>query len=68
MIEVREDTPASKAGLKKDDIIQKVNDIQITKAQSLTDEIRKFKPKTKVKITLLREEKEKVLEVVLQQR
>ena len=68
VIEVREDTPASKAGLKKDDIIQKVNDIQITKAQSLTDEIRKFKPKTKVKITLLREEKEKVLEVVLQQR
>ena len=68
VIEVRKDTPAFKAGLKKDDIIQKINDIQIKKAQSLTDEIRKFKPKTKVKITLLREEKEKVLEVELQQR
>ena len=68
MIEVREDTPASKAGLKKDDIIQKINDIQIKNAQSLTDEIRKLKPKTKVKITLLREEKEKMLEAQLQQR
>ena len=68
VIEVREDTPAFKADLKKDDIIQKINDIQIKNAQSLTDEIRKFKPKTKVKITLLREEKEKMLEAQLQQR
>ncbi len=52
----------------KDDIIQKVNDIQIKNAQALTDEIRKFKPKTKVKITLLREGKEKVLETELEQR
>ena len=68
VIEVREDTPASKAGLKKGDIIQKINDVQIKNAQALTDEIRKFKPKTKAKITLLREGKEKVLEAELQQR
>jgi serine protease Do len=68
VIEVREDTPAFKAGLKKDDIIQKVNDIQIKNAQSLTDEIRKFKPSTKVRITLLREGNEKVLEAELEQR
>ena len=68
VLEVRDDSPASKAGVKKDDIIQKVNDIQIKNAQALTDEIRKFKPKTKVKITLLREGKEKILETELEQR
>lgn len=68
VIEVRENSPASKAGVQKGDIIKKVDDIQIKNSQTLTDEIRKFKPKTKVKITLLREEKEKVLEAELQQR
>ena len=68
VVEVREDSPASKAGLKKDDIIQKVNGIDIKNAQALTDEIRKFKPETKVRITLVRDGKEKVLEVELQQR
>ena len=68
VIEVRENSPASKAGVQKGDIIKKVDDIQIKNSQALTDEIRKFKPKTKVKITLLREEKEKVLEAELQQR
>ena len=68
VIEVREDTPAARAGLKKDDIIQKVNDIQIKSARSLTDEIRKFKPNSKVRITLLRKGKDKVLEVKLGQR
>tara|TARA_Y100001933_G_scaffold208307_1_gene211796 strand:- start:530 stop:790 length:261 start_codon:yes stop_codon:yes gene_type:complete len=68
VVEVRENSPASKAGLKKDDIIQKVNGIDIKNAQALTDEIRKFKPETKVRITLVRDGKEKVLEVELQQR
>ena len=68
VIEVRENSPASKAGVQKGDIIKKVDDTQIKNSQALTDEIRKFKPKTKVKITLLREEKEKVLEAELQQR
>ena len=68
VIEVRENSPASKAGVQKGDIIKKVDDTQIKNSQALTDEIRKFKPKTKVKITLLREGKEKVLEAELQQR
>jgi len=68
VLEVREDSPALKAGVKKDDIIQKINDIEIKSARSLTDEVRKFKPETKVRITVLRAGKEKVIEVDLEQR
>ena len=68
VLEVREDSPAIKAGVKKDDIIQKINDIEIKNARALTDEVRKFKPETKVRITLLRAGKEKVMEVELEQR
>ena len=68
VLEVREDSPALKAGVKKDDIIQKINDIEIKNARALTDEVRKFKPETKVRITLLRAGKEKVMEVELEQR
>jgi serine protease Do len=65
VLEVREDSPAAKAGIQKDDIIQKVDDTEIKGAEALTDEIRKMKPKSKVKVTLLRDGKEKVLEVEL---
>ena len=65
VLEVREDSPAAKAGIQKDDIIQKVDDNEIKGAEALTDEIRKMKPKAKVKVTLLRDGKEKVLEVEL---
>ena len=65
VLEVREDSPAAKAGIQKDDIIQKVDDTEIKGAEALTDEIRKMKPKAKVKVTLLRDGKEKVLEVEL---
>ncbi len=65
VLEVREDSPADKSGLKKDDIIQKVNDKEIKSAVGLTEVIRAFRPDTKVKIKLLRDGKEKELEVTL---
>ena len=65
VLEVREDSPAAKAGIQKDDIIQKVDNNEIKGAEALTDEIRKMKPKAKVRVTLLRDGKEKVLEVEL---
>ena len=43
----------------------KIDDTEIKGAEALTDEIRKMKPKAKVKVTLLRDGKEKVLEVEL---
>jgi len=65
VLEVREDSPADKSGLKKDDIIQKVNDKEIKSAVGLTEVIRAFRPDTKVKIKLLRDGKEKELDVTL---
>ena len=65
MLEVRDNSPAKKAGIQKDDILQKVNDRDIKDAVDLTDIIRSFRPGTKVKVTLLRDDKKKVIEVNL---
>ena len=65
VLEVRDNSPAKKAGIQKDDILQKVNDKEIKDAVDLTDIIRGFRPGTKVKVTLLRAGKKKVIEVNL---
>ena len=65
VLEVRDSSPAKKAGVQKGDILQKVNDKKIKDAVDLTEIIRSFRPGTKVKITLLRDGKKKVLEVNL---
>ncbi|MDP7011796.1 MAG: trypsin-like peptidase domain-containing protein [Verrucomicrobiota bacterium] len=65
VLEVRDNSPAKKAGILKDDILQKVNDKEIKDAVDLTDIIRGFRPGTKVKITMLRAGKKKVIEVNL---
>jgi len=68
VLEVRDNSPAKKAGIRKDDILQKINDKKIKDAVDLTDIIRSFRPGTKVKVTLLRNGKEKVIEVSLESR
>ena len=55
---VSKESGAEKAGLKKDDIITKVNDSKITTAGDVTTAIRKHKPGDKVTITFLRDGKE----------
>ena len=55
---VSEGSPAEKAGLKKEDIISKVNDKKIDGPKSLYDAIGAFKPEEKVTITFIREGKE----------
>ncbi len=65
VLEVLDDSPADKAGIQKDDIIQNVKDKAIKTAVGLTDTIRSFRPGTKVKVTLLRDGKEKEIEVTL---
>ncbi|OIR12038.1 putative periplasmic serine endoprotease DegP-like precursor [mine drainage metagenome] len=56
--DVTKESAAEKAGLKKGDIIIKVNDTKIEDGNSLYDAIGKFKPENKVKITYLRDGKE----------
>ena len=55
---VSEGSPAEKTGLKKDDIITKVNDKKIDGPKSLYEAIGAFKPEDKVTISYIRDGKE----------
>jgi serine protease Do len=56
--DVTEESGASKAGLKEDDIITKIDDKKISNPDELTKVIRSHKPGEKISITYLRENKE----------
>ena len=58
IINVSENSAAAKAGLKKGDIITKVNDKEVFDPEQLTQEIRSLKPDDKVTITYKRDGKE----------
>ena len=62
---VSEGSPAEKAGLKKEDIIRKVNDKKIDGPKSLYDAIGAFKPEEKVTITYIRDGKEQKITTTL---
>lgn len=63
--EVTKESAAEKAGLKKGDIITKINDKKIEDGNSLFEAIGKFKPEEKVKITYLRDGKENIATATL---
>jgi len=62
---VEDESPAEKAGLKKDDIITKVNDTKVEDSKELYEAIGKYKPEDKVTITYLRDGKEGTASVTL---
>ena len=62
---ITNDGPAQKAGLLKDDIINKINDTKITVASSLSEMIRAMKVGNKVNITYSREGKIKTTSALL---
>lgn len=65
---VRDDSPAAQAGLTAGDIIIKFDDKAIADLQGMTDALRTYKPGDKVKITVLRADKEVVLDAVFGKR
>lgn len=65
VIKVIKDEAADKAGIKKYDVIQYVNDEKIRRTGDLVEVVRDNKPGTKVKIKLVRDNKEKELTVTL---
>ncbi len=62
------DSAADKAGLKENDIILEFNNEKITSENSLAKIIVKYNPGDKVVLKILREEKEKIISVVLGER
>ncbi len=62
---VEKDSPAEEAGIKHGDIIIKADNVEIEKPQDLINYISSQKPGTKVKITFIREGKEKAVDVKL---
>jgi serine protease Do len=63
--EVSEDSPADKAGLKKEDIITAVNDNSIHDPKELYETIGKYKPTDQIIVHFLREGKNKSVNVTL---
>lgn len=62
------DSPAAKAGIKSGDVITKVNDEDITDKISLIDLVSKYPVDETIKLTILRDGKEIVLDVKLAKR
>lgn len=65
VLEVTEGSPAQKAGIKKGDIITKVNDAKIESPETLFETIHSFKPGEKVKIVFTRDGKEQAVTATL---
>jgi len=63
IVEVFSDSPAEKAGLKKDDVLIKVGDFAADDVNETVKEVIKNKPGTKLKLTIKRDGKEMKIEV-----
>jgi len=66
--DLSKDSPAGKAGLKRQDIIVKFNGRKISSSKQLRDCVARAKPKTKAEVVVLRDGKRKKLEVTLGER
>jgi S1-C subfamily serine protease len=62
---VADGSPAEKGGMKAGDILLKMEDVEIKDMQTLTDQLRKHRPDTEVKIIVKRGEEEVTLTVTL---
>ena len=58
VLEITAGSPAEKAGLRKGDIITKINDAKVESPESLFEVIHNYKPGDKIKIVFTREGKE----------
>src|SRR6185437_6862645 len=65
VLEITKGSPAEKAGLKKGDVITKVNDQEIDSPDNLFEAVHQFKPGEKVKIVFKRDGKEQSVSAIL---
>lgn len=68
IVEIAKGSAAEKAGLKKDDVITKIGDQQVTDGEVLADIISAKKPKEEIKIFYKRDGKKKDVKAVLGER
>jgi serine protease Do len=66
VLEVTKGSPAEKAGIRKGDVITKVNENKIESPESLFETIHNFKPGDKVKIVFTRDGKEQLVMATLE--
>jgi serine protease Do len=66
VLEITAGSPAEKAGLKKGDIITKINEAKVESPESLFEVIHNYKPGDKIKIAFLREGKEQSVMATLE--
>jgi Do/DeqQ family serine protease len=62
---VIDDGAAADAGIKKNDVILSINDIKVNSTSELQEQVGRYRPGEKLNISLLRDNKEKQIEVVL---
>ncbi len=65
ILSVSDESPASKAGLEKGDVIYKIDDTKISSTKELSETVRAKKDGEKVKVYYLRDGKKKDVKVVL---
>jgi serine protease Do len=65
ILEITKSSPAEKAGLKKGDVIIKVNEEKIESPDNLFETVHQLKPWDKVKITFKRDGKEQTVSAIL---
>jgi serine protease Do len=63
--DLNENSAAGDAGIKKGDVIIRVNEIPVNSVPALQEQISKYHPGDKVNVTVLRDNKEKTCNVVL---
>jgi serine protease Do len=63
--DVKETGGAKEAGIKKGDVIVKLDEIAISNTSELQEHLSRFRPKNKVAVTVLRDGKQLVFDVVL---
>jgi len=66
--EVLEESPAEKSGLKAGDVIIKFNDTEIDETAQFVDLVRKSKPGDKARLTVIRDDREKEINVEIGER
>ncbi len=63
--DLRETGAAKEAGIAKGDVITKINNNEVHNTSELQEQLSKYRPGDKIKVTVLRNNKEKVFEVTL---